>query len=95
MSVTFLHVCRGALFHSNEIQQYAIPFMGSDPAVVKRTQRFLAEEHQDTPVGATTQRFNMETGKYQPIKPIFTSDSILNSNSYVRSLLHTAKEFQN
>ncbi|XP_043952115.1 saccharopine dehydrogenase-like oxidoreductase [Gambusia affinis] len=41
---------RGALFHSNEIQQYAIPFMGSDPAVVKRTQRFLAEEHQDTPV---------------------------------------------
>ncbi|XP_013872647.1 saccharopine dehydrogenase-like oxidoreductase [Austrofundulus limnaeus] len=41
---------RGALFYSNEIQQYAIPFMGSDPAVVKRTQRFLAEEHRATPV---------------------------------------------
>ncbi|XP_037553441.1 saccharopine dehydrogenase-like oxidoreductase [Nematolebias whitei] len=41
---------RGALFFSNEIQQYALPFMGSDPSVVKRTQRFLAEEHQATPV---------------------------------------------
>ncbi|XP_054892904.1 saccharopine dehydrogenase-like oxidoreductase [Poeciliopsis prolifica] len=41
---------RGALFYSNEIQQYALPFMGSDPSVVKRTQRFLAEEHQATPV---------------------------------------------
>uniref|UniRef100_A0A8C7WMH5 Saccharopine dehydrogenase a, tandem duplicate 1 n=1 Tax=Oryzias sinensis TaxID=183150 RepID=A0A8C7WMH5_9TELE len=41
---------RGALFYSNEIQQYAIPFMGSDPSVVKRTQRFLVEEHEATPV---------------------------------------------
>ncbi|XP_017159644.1 saccharopine dehydrogenase-like oxidoreductase isoform X1 [Poecilia reticulata] len=41
---------RGALFYSNEIQQYALPFMGSDPSVVKRSQRFLAEEHQATPV---------------------------------------------
>ncbi|XP_034043763.1 saccharopine dehydrogenase-like oxidoreductase [Thalassophryne amazonica] len=41
---------RGTLFYSNEIQQYAVPFMGSDPSVVKRTQRFLVEEHQATPV---------------------------------------------
>uniref|UniRef100_A0A667ZPT7 Saccharopine dehydrogenase-like oxidoreductase n=1 Tax=Myripristis murdjan TaxID=586833 RepID=A0A667ZPT7_9TELE len=41
---------RGALFYSNEIQQYALPFMGADPSVVKRTQRFLAEEYQQTPV---------------------------------------------
>uniref|UniRef100_A0A3B3YIQ1 Saccharopine dehydrogenase-like oxidoreductase n=1 Tax=Poecilia mexicana TaxID=48701 RepID=A0A3B3YIQ1_9TELE len=41
---------RGALFYSNEIQEYALPFMGSDPSVVKRTQRFLAEEYQATPV---------------------------------------------
>ncbi|XP_026995612.2 saccharopine dehydrogenase a, tandem duplicate 1 [Tachysurus fulvidraco] len=41
---------RSALFYSNEIQQYTIPFMGSDPSVVKRTQRFLFEEHQQTPV---------------------------------------------
>ncbi|KAF6731093.1 Saccharopine dehydrogenase-like oxidoreductase [Oryzias melastigma] len=41
---------RGALFYSNEIQQYAIPFMGSDPSVVKRSQRFLVEEHKATPV---------------------------------------------
>ncbi|CAN9506939.1 unnamed protein product [Ophioblennius macclurei] len=41
---------RGALFFSNEIQQYAVPFMGSDPSVVKRSQRFLTEEYQSTPV---------------------------------------------
>ncbi|XP_076011677.1 saccharopine dehydrogenase-like oxidoreductase [Genypterus blacodes] len=41
---------RGSLFYSDEIQQYTVPFMGSDPSVVKRTQRFLVEEHQDTPV---------------------------------------------
>uniref|UniRef100_A0A3Q3L7H5 Saccharopine dehydrogenase-like oxidoreductase n=1 Tax=Labrus bergylta TaxID=56723 RepID=A0A3Q3L7H5_9LABR len=40
---------RGTLFFSNEIQQYTVPFMGSDPSVVKRTQRFLVEEHQATP----------------------------------------------
>ncbi|KAM4603137.1 saccharopine dehydrogenase-like oxidoreductase [Polymixia lowei] len=41
---------RSALFFSNEIQQYALPFMGADPSVVKRTQRFLVEEYQATPV---------------------------------------------
>ncbi|XP_031586758.1 saccharopine dehydrogenase-like oxidoreductase [Oreochromis aureus] len=41
---------RGALFYSNELQQYSVPFMGSDPSVVKRTQRFLAEEYEATPV---------------------------------------------
>uniref|UniRef100_A0AAR2KKK8 Saccharopine dehydrogenase-like oxidoreductase n=2 Tax=Pygocentrus nattereri TaxID=42514 RepID=A0AAR2KKK8_PYGNA len=41
---------RGALFYSDEIQQYAVPFMGADPSVVKRTQRFLSEEHQESPV---------------------------------------------
>ncbi|KAG9268980.1 saccharopine dehydrogenase-like oxidoreductase [Astyanax mexicanus] len=41
---------RSALFYSNEIQQYSVPFMGADPAVVKRTQRFLHEELQENPV---------------------------------------------
>lgn len=41
---------RGALFYSNEIQQYTVPFMGSDPSVVKRTQRFLVEQHEATQV---------------------------------------------
>nr|XP_057945823.1 saccharopine dehydrogenase-like oxidoreductase [Doryrhamphus excisus] len=41
---------RGAVFYSNEIQQYTVPFMGSDPSVVKRTQRFLVEEYQASPV---------------------------------------------
>ncbi|KAM9817061.1 saccharopine dehydrogenase-like oxidoreductase [Neosynchiropus ocellatus] len=41
---------RGSLFFSPEIQQYSVPFMGSDPSVVKRTQRFLSDQHQETPV---------------------------------------------
>lgn len=41
---------RGALFYSNEVQQYAIPFMGTDPSVVKRTQRYFHEELNETPV---------------------------------------------
>ncbi|XP_053365187.1 saccharopine dehydrogenase a, tandem duplicate 1 [Clarias gariepinus] len=41
---------RGPLFYSTEIQQYTIPFMGSDPSVVKRTLRFLSEEQKETPV---------------------------------------------
>uniref|UniRef100_A0A8C2CND0 Saccharopine dehydrogenase-like oxidoreductase n=1 Tax=Cyprinus carpio TaxID=7962 RepID=A0A8C2CND0_CYPCA len=41
---------RGTLFYSNELQQYAIPFMGTDPSVVKRTQRYLTEELKESPV---------------------------------------------
>uniref|UniRef100_A0A8C7L5C1 Saccharopine dehydrogenase-like oxidoreductase n=1 Tax=Oncorhynchus kisutch TaxID=8019 RepID=A0A8C7L5C1_ONCKI len=41
---------RYCLFFSKEIDQYAIPFMGSDPSVVRRSQRFLYEGHQELPV---------------------------------------------
>ncbi|XP_072537378.1 saccharopine dehydrogenase b [Salminus brasiliensis] len=41
---------RGSLFYSKEIEQYSIPFMGSDPSVVRRTQRYLHQEHQQSPV---------------------------------------------
>ncbi|XP_041831212.1 saccharopine dehydrogenase b isoform X2 [Melanotaenia boesemani] len=41
---------RGLLFFSKEMEQYGIPFLGSDPSVVKRTQRFLYEEQQQSPV---------------------------------------------
>ncbi|XP_044185580.1 saccharopine dehydrogenase-like oxidoreductase [Thunnus albacares] len=41
---------RGFVFFSKEIEQYAIPFMGSDPSVVKRTQRFLYEEEHQSPI---------------------------------------------
>ncbi|KAJ8410289.1 hypothetical protein AAFF_G00202700 [Aldrovandia affinis] len=41
---------RSALFYSKEIEQYTVPFMGADPAVVKRTQRFLHEERQESPI---------------------------------------------
>uniref|UniRef100_A0A8C6UYZ0 Saccharopine dehydrogenase-like oxidoreductase n=1 Tax=Neogobius melanostomus TaxID=47308 RepID=A0A8C6UYZ0_9GOBI len=41
---------RGSLFYSNEILQYTVPFMGSDPSVVKRTQRYLVEQQDATQV---------------------------------------------
>ncbi len=46
----WISIYRGTLFYSNELQQYAIPFMGSDPSVVKRTQRYLTEELNESPV---------------------------------------------
>ncbi len=46
----YFGVPRGALSFSEEIEQYAIPFMGSDPSVVRRTQRHMHEEHKHSPV---------------------------------------------
>ena len=48
--ITILRVSRGSVFFSKEIDQYSIPFMGADPSVVKRTQRFLLEAEQKLPV---------------------------------------------
>ncbi|XP_060908566.1 saccharopine dehydrogenase-like oxidoreductase isoform X1 [Labrus mixtus] len=41
---------RGFLFFSKEIEQYTIPFMGSDRSVVRRSQHYLYEEEQQSPV---------------------------------------------
>nr|XP_060609922.1 saccharopine dehydrogenase-like oxidoreductase [Anolis sagrei ordinatus] len=41
---------RGAVFFCNELQQYSIPFMGADVSVVKRTQRYLHTQEEETPV---------------------------------------------
>ncbi|KAM9315923.1 saccharopine dehydrogenase-like oxidoreductase [Gastrophryne carolinensis] len=41
---------RGAVFYSNEVKEYAIPFLGSDASVVERTQRYLHDSLQETPV---------------------------------------------
>ncbi|XP_030051806.1 saccharopine dehydrogenase-like oxidoreductase [Microcaecilia unicolor] len=41
---------RGAVFYSNELKQYSVPFLGSDPSVVKRTQRYLYENMEESPV---------------------------------------------
>ncbi|NXS01285.1 SCPDL oxidoreductase, partial [Oxylabes madagascariensis] len=41
---------RGFLFYSPEFKEYCITFMGSDGSVVKRTQRYLHTELQQTPV---------------------------------------------
>uniref|UniRef100_A0A8B9UV27 Saccharopine dehydrogenase-like oxidoreductase n=1 Tax=Anas zonorhyncha TaxID=75864 RepID=A0A8B9UV27_9AVES len=40
---------RGFVFYSQEFKQYAIPFMGSDVSVVKRSQRYLHTQLQETP----------------------------------------------
>ncbi|KAI4801473.1 hypothetical protein KUCAC02_019368 [Chaenocephalus aceratus] len=44
---------RGFVFFSKEMEQYAIPFMGSDPSVVRRTQRHFYEEDHQSPVQYT------------------------------------------
>ncbi|OWK60043.1 Saccharopine dehydrogenase-like oxidoreductase [Lonchura striata] len=41
---------RGFMFYSPEFKEYCITFMGSDGSVVKRTQRYLHTELQQTPV---------------------------------------------
>lgn len=41
---------RGLVFYSKELKGYSIPFMGSDASVVKRSQRYLHTELQETPV---------------------------------------------
>lgn len=46
----FFFICRGFLFYNQEFKEYCIPFMGSDGSVVKRTQRYLHTELQETPV---------------------------------------------
>ncbi|XP_009959886.1 PREDICTED: saccharopine dehydrogenase-like oxidoreductase, partial [Leptosomus discolor] len=40
---------RGLVFYTQEFKGYAIPFMGSDVSVVKRSQRYLHTELQETP----------------------------------------------
>ncbi|NXH70996.1 SCPDL oxidoreductase, partial [Hydrobates tethys] len=41
---------RGLVFYNQEFKEYSIPFMGSDVSVVKRSQRYLHTELQETPV---------------------------------------------
>ncbi|XP_009581959.1 PREDICTED: saccharopine dehydrogenase-like oxidoreductase, partial [Fulmarus glacialis] len=41
---------RGLVFYNQEFKEYSIPFMGSDVSVVKRSQRYLYTELQETPV---------------------------------------------
>ncbi|KFV42131.1 Saccharopine dehydrogenase-like oxidoreductase, partial [Gavia stellata] len=41
---------RGFVFYNREFKEYSITFMGSDGSVVKRSQRYLHTELQETPV---------------------------------------------
>ena len=38
------------MFYNQELKEYSVPFMGSDVSVVKRSQRYLHTELQETPV---------------------------------------------
>ncbi|NXL53564.1 SCPDL oxidoreductase, partial [Podilymbus podiceps] len=46
----FSPICRGFVFYNQEFKEYSILFMGSDSSVVKRSQRYLYTELQETPV---------------------------------------------
>nr|CAB3265889.1 saccharopine dehydrogenase-like oxidoreductase [Phallusia mammillata] len=41
---------KGAVHYQSELQKYAIPFLGADPSVVKRSRRFLYEKDEVPPV---------------------------------------------
>ncbi|KAM6207398.1 uncharacterized protein WM294_001758 [Sarcoramphus papa] len=40
---------QGLVFYDQELKEYSVPFMGSDVSVVKRSQRYLHTELQETP----------------------------------------------
>ena len=38
------------MFYGNEVDKWSMPFMGSDPSVVRRTQRYRHEELKKPPL---------------------------------------------
>ena len=43
-------VFRGAVFYGKEVDKWSLPFLGSDPSVVRRTQRYKYEELEQPPL---------------------------------------------
>ncbi|XP_038616979.1 saccharopine dehydrogenase-like oxidoreductase [Tachyglossus aculeatus] len=41
---------RWPVSYTRELKQYSVPFMGADASVVRRTQRYLYENHEESPV---------------------------------------------
>lgn len=41
---------RGAVFYGKEVDKWSLPFLGSDPSVVRRTQRYKYEELEQPPL---------------------------------------------
>lgn len=53
--------CRWLVSYCRELRSYSIPFMGSDVSVVKRTQRYLHEQLELSPVSVNDFFFNNYT----------------------------------
>uniref|UniRef100_A0A8C5P6K3 Saccharopine dehydrogenase n=1 Tax=Leptobrachium leishanense TaxID=445787 RepID=A0A8C5P6K3_9ANUR len=60
---------RSALSYSGEVEQYTIPFLGADASVVKRSQRYLHEYLQETPVQYSA--YAAVGGLFSAVKLIF------------------------
>uniref|UniRef100_A0A8C8EK39 Saccharopine dehydrogenase NADP binding domain-containing protein n=1 Tax=Oncorhynchus tshawytscha TaxID=74940 RepID=A0A8C8EK39_ONCTS len=87
---------RASLFFSKQIVQHAISFIGSDPWVVRRFQRFLYEEEStlrcntttnldplDLPVSACIQLLNNPGHVATPVAMVQTAFTILNEPQFL------------
>ena len=52
--------CRWPVSYCRELNSYSIPFLGADVSVVKRTQRYLHENLEQSPVSVHDLFFNKE-----------------------------------
>ena len=52
--------CRWPISYCRELSSYSIPFLGADVSVVKRTQRYLHENLDQSPVSVYDLFFNKE-----------------------------------
>lgn len=52
--------CRWPVSYCRELSSYSIPFLGADVSVVKRTQRYLHENLDQSPVSLYDLFFNKE-----------------------------------
>lgn len=52
--------CRWPVSYCRELNSYSIPFLGADVSVVRRTQRYLLENLEQSPVSAYDLIFNEE-----------------------------------
>ena len=46
----FLPRFRGSIFYGKEVDKWSLPFLGADPSVVRRTQRYRNDELQKPPI---------------------------------------------
>lgn len=56
--------CRWPISYCRELSGYSIPFLGADVSVVKRTQRYLYESLEQSPVSVYDLFFNKENSVF-------------------------------